>query len=217
MSGFPFVYKALVALVLVALAPSVFAEGVALVGVFPGKAVLVIDGGAPRTLSVGQSSGSVKLVAVDGNAAVLDVGGKRQRILVGESPVSLSGDAGGNSQVVLSADSQGHFLADGAINGASVRFLVDTGASSVSMGPSVATKAGINYLKGRPGLSSTANGVVQTWQVRLESVTIGGITLRNVEGTVMPQDMPVVLLGMSVLNRMEMRRDGASMVLKRRY
>lgn len=193
------------------------AESVALVGVFPGKAVVVIDGGSPRTLAVGQLSGSVKVVSVEQNAAVLEVGGKRNRVMVGESPVSLSGDGGNGGQVVLSADAQGHFLAAGTINNTSVRFLVDTGASSVSMGPGVASKAGINYLKGVPVLSSTANGIVQAWRVNLETVTLGGMTLRNVEGVVMPQEMPVVLLGMSVLNRLEMKRDGVSMTLRRRY
>lgn len=85
------------------------------------------------------------------------------------------------------------------------------------MGPGVASKAGINYLKGVPVLSSTANGIVQAWRVNLETVTLGGMTLRNVEGVVMPQEMPVVLLGMSVLNRLEMKRDGVSMTLRRRY
>lgn len=193
------------------------AENVALVGVFPGKAVVVIDGGSPRTLAVGQSAGGVKVVSVEQNAAVLEVGGKRNRVRVGESPVSLSGEGSNGGQVVLSADAQGHFLANGAINSASVRFLVDTGASSVSMGPSVATKAGVNYLKGVPILSSTANGTVQAWRVNLETVTLGGMTLRNIEGVVMPQDMPVVLLGMSVLNRLEMKRDGVSMTLRQRY
>lgn len=193
------------------------AENVALVGVFPGKAVVVIDGGSPRTLAVGQSAGGVKVVSVEQNAAVLEVGGKRNRVRVGESPVSLSGEGSNGGQVVLSADAQGHFLANGSINSASVRFLVDTGASSVSMGPSVATKAGVNYLKGVPILSSTANGTVQAWRVNLETVTLGGMTLRNIEGVVMPQDMPVVLLGMSVLNRLEMKRDGVSMTLRQRY
>ncbi len=46
---------------------------------------------------------------------------------------------------------------------------------------------------------------------------IGGITLSNIDATVHEQDMPVVLLGMSFLNRMDIRRDGQSMTLTQRY
>lgn len=193
-----------------------FAEEVALVGVFPGKALLVVDGSAPRALAPGQSLGSVKVVSVDQESAVVDIAGRRSKLVVGERPVSLSG-GGSNGQVVLSANSQGHFFADGAINGAAVSFLVDTGATSVAMSPSIAVRAGIAYTRGERILMTTANGTVAGWRVKLDTVSLRGLTLRNVDGVVMPVETPTVLLGMSFLNRMEMKRDGASMVLTQRY
>ena len=65
---------------------------------------------------------------------------------------------------------------------------------------------------------STANGVVAAYHVKLDEVRVGTVTLNNVDGIVQPEaSMPVVLLGMSFLNRMEMKRDGETMTLKKRF
>ena len=197
-------------------AGTVSAEEVSLVGVFPGKALVVIDGGAPRALAPGQTLGSVKVISVERDSALVEINGKRSKLTVGETPVALGG---GNErgQIVLTADPQGHYLAEGAINGASTRFLVDTGATTVALSTSVAVSAGIAYTRGERIPLSTANGMAVGWRVKLDAVTVRGLTLRNVEGVVMPVSSPVVLLGMSFLNRMEMKRDGNTMVLTQRY
>lgn len=191
------------------------ATEVALVGVFPGKAVLVVDGGNPRTVGAGQTVAGVKLVSVDQESAVVDINGKRSRLLVGERPVALASAEG--KSILLQADSRGHFMTAGSINGASMQFMVDTGASSVAMGPSAATQAGIIYTQGTPGAASTANGVTRTWRVKLDTLKIGDITLRNVDAVVMSQEMPVVLLGMSFLKRMDMKQENSTLLLKQRY
>jgi aspartyl protease family protein len=190
---------------------------VAVVGLFPGKAVLVINGGAPRTVSVGaRAYDGVRLISVDGEAATLEFDGGRQRIAIGERSVAAAGDAVA-APVTLNADGRGHFLTEGSINGAPVRFMVDTGATLVSMGAADAVRAGILYRKGEPGMAMTANGPAQVWKVKLDSVKVGSITLRDVDGAVHSTDLPLVLLGMSFLNRMEMKRDGDRMVLRRRF
>ncbi|MGC3964308.1 MAG: TIGR02281 family clan AA aspartic protease [Rhodocyclaceae bacterium] len=193
----------------------------ALVGLFPGKAVLVIDSRAPRTLAVGQTAWGVKLLAIGSDSATVEVDGQRQNVALGGQPVQIadapSGGGSGEQNATLIADSRGHFSTQGSINGASVNFFVDTGASSVAMGPSAARAAGIDYRSGQPGMASTANGTVQTWRVTLNTVTVGGITLHDVDGIVLQADMPYVLLGASFLNRTNMRRDGATMTLTRRY
>lgn len=204
-------------LILAGLSALATAAEVALVGVLGGKALLVIDGGAPRTLSVGQSLGSVKLMAVSGDTADLEIAGQRARLRMGDQPVSVGARSAEARQVTLVADLRGHFLSSGSINGAGVTFLVDTGASSVAMGPSTAMAAGIDFRKGEAGMAGTANGVVPVWKVRIRKITVGEITLNDVEGVVVQTEMPSVLLGMSFLNRMEMRRDGSTMVLKQRY
>lgn len=66
-------------------------------------------------------------------------------------------------------------------------------------------------------MMQTANGIVRAWKVRLDTVRVGDVTLRNIEGIVHGNDMPIALLGMSFLNRMEMRRDGTILQLRQRY
>ncbi|NSL56760.1 TIGR02281 family clan AA aspartic protease [Uliginosibacterium sp. IMCC34675] len=205
------------AMILAILAGHAVAAEVALVGVLGSKALLVIDGGAPRTLAVGQLVGDVKLLSVSSDTAEIEIRGQRSRLRMGDSPVSVGERNSAAKQVTLVSDVRGHFSTSGSINGANVTFLVDTGASSVAMGASTAMAAGIDFRKGEPGMAGTANGVVPMWRVRIRNVRIGDILLNDVEGAVMQVDMPYVLLGMSFLNRMEMRRDGSTMVLTQRY
>ncbi|WP_293777518.1 TIGR02281 family clan AA aspartic protease [uncultured Oxalicibacterium sp.] len=192
------------------------AADISVVGLFPGKAVLVIDGKAPKTYSVGAKvAPEVKLVDVDQTTATFETGGKRQRFDLGAHVNRMS--AATNSSVTLKADVQGHFVVQGQINGGSMRMLVDTGASMVAMPASDARRLGIDYRKGKPVYINTANGVTTAYQVMLDSVKVGDITLNQVDGVVQESGLPFVLLGMSFLKRMEMRRDGDEMVLTKRY
>lgn len=191
------------------------ATEVGVVGLFPGKAVLVIDGAAPRTVAVGARLGEAKLVAVEKDAAIVEIDGKRQRLAIGQH--AYSGNSSTSQSTSLTADGRGHFITTGTINGATVRFMVDTGATSVALGPSDARRANINLSSGRPIMVQTANGVTQAVLVKLDSIKVGDVTLNNVEGAVHSHDMPIVLLGMSFLNRMEMKRDGQTMTLRKRY
>lgn len=193
-----------------------WATEVGVVGLFPGKAVLVIDSGTPRTLSVGASVGGVKLIAVDRDSAIVQIGGRRERLAIGQHAHS-GGDGGGEQVTSLTADSRGHFITTGTVNGATVRFLVDTGASSIALGASDARRANVSTDNGRPVMVQTANGITQAWLVTIGTVRVGDVTLNNVEGMVHQHDMPMALLGMSFLNRMEMKRDGQTMTLRKRY
>ncbi len=194
------------------------ATSVTVVGLFPGKAVVVINGQAPRTLSVGdKTSDGVTLVATTSDTATMEIDGKRHRLDVGQhyaAPALASKGQG----VTLGANSQGHFITLGQINGRAVQFLVDTGATSVSIPASIAESAGIDYRKGPRGLTQTANGVAAAYKVVFDSVTVGDVTLYQVDGIVMEgKGMDIALLGMSFLNRMEMKRDGAQMTLVKRF
>ncbi len=194
------------------------ATEVAVAGIFPGKAVLVIDGGRPLTLSVGKRTRQgVMVVSVRGEQVVIDIDGERQTLRLGQRVVKSS--AGASSQVItMKADLRGHFLTSGTVNGRVVRFLVDTGASMVALSQSAAARAGIDYANtGRPSQSMTANGLVRTWVVKLDSVQVAGVTLHNVDAAVHDFELPVALLGMSFLNRMDMRRDGDTLTLRKRY
>lgn len=143
-------------------------------------------------------------------------GNKQRKIVDDTPPSSVDLSAAPNSQAIsLMADSRGQFYTSGLINGVSMRFVVDTGATFVSLGAGDATRAGINYRQGRPATSTTANGQMRTWLVALDSVTVGGVTLRNVGAAVSENDHPV-LLGMSFLKRMSVHVDGPVMTLKAR-
>jgi aspartyl protease family protein len=196
------------------------AADVSLYGIVGNKALLVIDGGKPRWLAAGETSPQgVKLISVGGNSAVIQIDGKRETIAMGQG-ARLAGDArsSGAQSVTLTVDEKGHFVTTGAINGVAVRLLVDTGASMISMSNTEARRLGIDYLAGQKASVSTANGVVPAYRVKLDEVRLGEISLNNVDGMVLAGDnLPIVLLGMSFLNRMEMKRDGEKMVLTKKY
>jgi aspartyl protease family protein len=197
---------------------SAHAADVSLAGIFGGKVVLVVDGGAPRTLAVGaRSPEGVKLLSVEGDSAWVDIDGRRVKLRIGENVASTRGGNGAPLAIHLNADAQGHFVSDGAINGAPVRFLVDTGATVIALGRADARRANINTSAAPPIVVQTANGVVRAWRVRLNSVKLGSVTVSNVEAAVMETDMPHVLLGMSFLNRMDMQRNGQIMTLRQRF
>lgn len=203
-----------------ALPAGALAAEVELAGVFGRRAVLLVNGGPPQTLSVGHSSREgVRLVALQGEVASVEIDGIERRVSLGGAPIQIQpqGDvaAGGGQATRLVPDARGHYSTPGTINGASMRFLVDTGASLVSMGVHEAVRAGIDYRKGRPSLSMTANGPAQIWVVRLDKVQVGSIVLHGVEAAVHENAMPVVLLGMSFLSRTDMRRDGGFLVLRK--
>lgn len=193
------------------------AADVAVGGIFPGKALLVIDGGPPKLVAPGQTLAGVKVIAIRGDVVEVEADGQRQRLRLGQHVVR-SGSSASSTVVTLTADTRGHFSTIGAINGATVRFLVDTGASMIAMGRSDAERANIDFLKmGRPAASQTANGIARIWLVKLNRVRVGGMTLHDVDAAVHDSELPFVLLGMSFLNRMEMLRDGDTLTLKQRY
>ena len=216
------IYHTITALVFLWPSGGTLAAEINLNGAMGSKALLVIDGGKPRWLATGETSPEgIKLVSVSGDTAVVEMDGRRQTLVMGQSARLTGGgasSASAKSSVVLGADGQGHFVTNGAINGITVRFLVDTGASFVSLSGSEAKRLGINYLAGERTFSSTANGVVPTYKIKLDEVRIGTVTLNNVDGMVHAGDnLPIVLLGMSFLNRMEMKRDGDKMTLIKRF
>jgi aspartyl protease family protein len=198
--------------------PTAGATDVSLVGLYSGKALVVIDGGRPQSIPVGnRTADGVKLLSIDGTAANFEIDGRRQRLTVGQHAVSAGRDEQSGSITSLQADTNGHFFTIGTINGAPMRFLVDTGATVISIGKSDAVRANVDYQRGQPGMSMTANGPTRVWRVTLNSVRVGDVVLNQVEASVHEHDLPIALLGMSFLNRMEMKREGQTMTLKKRY
>jgi len=190
---------------------------VRLVGTFGDKAaVLSIDGAEPKTVKVGQRHGGVAVLAVDNDSATIEIEGRRRVIRRGQHFRSDPA-ADARQSVVLVADGQGHFFSEGRVNGGVVRFVVDTGATSIVLPVQDANRLGIDYRKGQRGQIQTANGLAAAWRVTLDRVRLGGIELQQVDAVVIEKGPDIVLLGMSFLNRVEMRREGETMTLTRRY
>lgn len=192
------------------------AQDVGLAGIMGSKAMLMINGGEPQAVPVGQTVDGVKVVSIQGDQATIEVGGKKRPLRVGQHAIG-AGNGDGSDKIIMTADVQGHFYTTGNINGTSVRFLVDTGASMISLGATDARRIGLDFNRGQKGLSSTANGQVVVSKVQLDTVRIAGVTLHNVDAVIHQNEMPIALLGMSFLNRMEMQRDGSTMTLKKRF
>lgn len=116
-------------------------------------------------------------------------------------------------EVRLASNGQGHFVADGLINGQAVHFMLDTGATDVAIPESLARDFGLE--RGAPVTLSTANGRTEGYRTRLDSVQLGDILLRDVRALVVPGlDGNQVLLGMSALQRLEFTQRGGTLLLR---
>jgi aspartyl protease family protein len=211
--------RRLIAVSLALAAGTAFAQSVALQGMLGSKALLIVDGAPPKSVAPGESHKGVKVLSTLGDQAVVEIEGRRHTLRVGDAPGSVGGamTASRGSKIVLTAGTGGHFLTTGAINGRSTQFMVDTGATSVSMSVQEAERLGIDYRKGLLGRSSTANGTVTTYLVKLASVRIGDVEVYDIDGNVVPAGMPYILLGNSFLTRFQMTRQNDQLVLERRY
>jgi aspartyl protease family protein len=197
--------------------PAAAAE-VELIGTFGASAaILSIDSGAPKTVKVGQTVGSVKLISVEGERATVEADGKRRVLQRGQTYSSGTAGGTGAQKATLAAGAGGHFFAEGQINGSPIRFVVDTGATTIAIPAGDANRLRIDYQKGQRVATNTANGTTQAFLVTLTSVRVGEIELQNVEAVVIEQGLGVALLGNSFLGRTDMRREGQTMTLTRRY
>ena len=206
-----------VALLLAAM-PATAAEKVALHALFKGKAIVMVDG-TRRVLSIGDTSPEgVKLVATDTRqeTAEIELDGVRQQLQLGMVISSFA--PVGKGSVTLYPERGGHFFADGTINGAPVRFMVDTGATIIALSSDTATRLGIDFRRnGRLGYANTASGVTRTYYVKLNSVEVGDIKMFNVDAGVVEGSHPLdVLLGMSFLGSLDMKRDSEKLELRER-
>ena len=181
------------------------------------SAVLQVDG-VRRTLRVGQTSPEgVHLLALSAGSARLRVDGQVHDI-------ALGGRAGGAlpaapaASVRIPRGDSGMYYTAGTINGQSVEFLVDTGATSVAMNDATARALGIDYRAGSRRLVETASGITEAYAVTLREVGVGSIRLPNVHAVVIRGAQPSrALLGMSFLSRTQIEHAQDALVLRRKY
>lgn len=196
------------------------APQVRVVGLFPGAAVLNIDG-QRKLLKVGQTGPEgVQVVSADAHKAVLRVGGVEQSY-----ELEREYNGGGYSapaartEMSIARGNGGHYWVSGTINNQSAQFLVDTGATSVAMNEGQARRLGIDYRAvGTPMMASTASGTARGWKVTLNSVKLGGVEVLGVEAVVLEGEFPTeILLGMSYLNRVGWREDQGMMYIQAKH
>jgi aspartyl protease family protein len=194
------------------------AEQIRVLGLFTGKAILLVDD-KRYMLAVGEPArDGLKLLAADSNTALLEFNGRRHKLQLGNHISSYYPEA--KTKVVdIYPDRNGMYLSSGTINGKSVSFLVDTGATTIALSGMQARRLGIDYRRqGIVGFVETASATVPAYHVKLNKVNLGAIRLYDVEATVLEGDKPgQVLLGQSFLNHLQMRRDGALLRLEQGY
>jgi len=201
-------------------APLLTAQALPLVevkGLFKGQAVLQING-KQRLIKQGkQSPEGVTLVEATSEYALIEVNGEQRQL-------TLSTKIGGHYQkpskaeVRLPSARNGHYFAHGTINGRSVRFLVDTGASAIAMGESEAKALGVRFEHGEKLQVNTASGVVMAFFITLNNVSIGGLSLNNVAAAVIEgSTQKEILLGNSFLGRVDLRVEKGVMILQSKY
>ncbi len=190
---------------------------VRVLALFPGKAMLEIDG-QRKVLAEGKTGpGGVRLISADSSRAVVEVGGRREELRLG-SAVSATYQPKEHREIRILKDRGGYFV-DGLINGQPVRFLVDTGATSIAMSERHAARLGIQHrVDGLRVGVGTASGNTVGHRVKLRSVSIGGIRMDDVHAVVIDGDSPrQILLGMNVLQEFEIDQRENLLILRAKY
>ncbi len=214
--------RALLLLCLIFVSSTIHADKqVNLLALFKDKAIVHIDG-VRRLLAAGEASPEgVTLIRTDADHAVVEFDGRRETLTLGMAtvfPGTGKSVVSANESVSLWADPRGFFYADGTINSYPVRFLVDTGANTIAISSDLARRIGIKLSDGQPWIANTAGGMVRMVRIKLDRVSVGDITLRDVDaGVILGSHPDTPLLGMSFLGEVDMVRRGDQMELKKRY
>jgi len=207
----------LAALLLMTASLSVAADaGVKVIALFSDKALLQV-GDKQKIVKKGETFEGVKLESASGRGAVVIIDGNAVKLGLNQS-IAGNFKKPDLSRMKIYPDPLGMYYASGEINGQSTRFLVDTGATFVTMSGRKASSLKIDFRKGQRSTARTAAAVVPVWQIKLDSVSIGGIRVSNVDATVIAGDQPFeVLLGNSFLRHTRMQKAGSVLEIEQRF
>lgn len=187
---------------------------VQVVGLFPNAAVVVVDG-ERRLIKVGEiGPAGVRVIRADSKGARLKVDGVERDYELGRD-YSSAASINSVKRLVIAKGQSGHYWVVGSVNGNSIQFMLDTGATSVAMNENEAKRIGLDYKSGSPVLANTASGQAKGWQVRLSEVKVGEIKVLGVDAVVLEGDSPTeVLLGMSFLSHIRWRVEQDALILE---
>jgi len=191
-------------------------NGVRVIALFSDKALLQV-GDQQKIVNKGETFEGVLLESASGRGAVVVIDGNRQKLGLNQS-IAGNFKKPDRTRMKIYPDALGMYYVKGKINGVATRFLVDTGATFVTMSGNHASRLKIDYRKGTYSSAQTASAIVPVWQIKLASVSIGGIELKNVEASVIAGDQPFdVLLGNSFLRRTSIQQAGSVLEIEKRY
>ncbi|MBV8466731.1 MAG: TIGR02281 family clan AA aspartic protease [Burkholderiales bacterium] len=181
------------------------------------KASIAFDG-KQEIVSVGDTAHGFKLVSVGSDSVVVETNGQRKTISMGQGVYGGAGSDSGSSKITLHSMG-GHFFVEVGNDTASMTGLIDTGATTLALSYSQAIRLGVKIDKFTPTVTvGTAQGMIRAWRVAVPMVKVGGIVLYNVDATVNPGNFPAEpLVGMTVLSRFSMQRNGDYMTLTKRF
>lgn len=216
-------------------------SSVSLLAIIGNKVSVSINGGQPKVIGVGQVHQGIKLLGIRNQEATFQLSSdnatRQITLRIGQAPYKINTDTPSDSakgqsssqaatsisqqqrrhgEIVLQRAKDDHFYTEATINGKNIHFLVDTGASFVTLSARVAQQLGIDYTKGTSSTSSTANGLITTYRITLHSINIQNVTLYNIEASVIPGLMMEGLLGQSFLRNFKISIKDNQMILQPR-
>ncbi|NLD15782.1 MAG: TIGR02281 family clan AA aspartic protease [Gammaproteobacteria bacterium] len=192
---------------------------VRVVGLFPNAAVLTVDGQRILVKAGQEGPAGVKVLEADSRSALLEINGRQQRMELAREYSQGGYSAPGKQQLIIARGRGGHYWVNGSVNGHSMPFLLDTGASSIALNARQARRLGIDFTsQGQPMRVTTASGEEKGWRVNLRSVKVGSIEVLGVEAVILEGNYPVdALLGMSFLNRIGWRQEQDALILEAKF
>ncbi len=184
---------------------------------FAGKAMVSLDG-RNQLMLAGQIEQGVKLVSADSRQAVFELPDGQRLTLGLNQSIGSAYRKPKRDSVTMFSGKHGMFTVPGLVNGRRLEFILDTGASFISMSQQQAERLKLTYRQAKRGRVQTASETVPVWHIRLDQVKVGGISVANVEAVILPGNTPATaLLGMSFLKHVKMQRNGNAMTLQQKY
>lgn len=195
----------------------VAAPEVVVKGLFANRALLEING-QPRVMKAGEvSPEGVRLVSSTSREAQVEINGQQQTLTLSQQ-IGSSFTPAEYAEVRIPRSPDSHYWVQARINGQTVNMLVDTGATMITLNRGEADRLGLDYRQGTPGMTQTAGGVVNHHAITIDRISLGGINLSNVGAVVLEGSFPrQILLGNSLLSRLEMSESAGSLVLRQKY
>ena len=197
--------------------PCMAVDKITVLGLFKDKAIVNIDG-KQHVLNIGKTGPEdVKLISANSREAVIEINGKQDIYTLGTHISSEFTPPAAGTTVSIAPDGTGMYEVNGSINGFQVRFVVDTGATLISMNKYHAKRIGLDYkMEGVESLSETAAGYAKIYLVKLKEVRVGDIVLNDVQGSVHDNEFPsTILLGNSFLGQVTISRENELLQLRK--